>query len=207
MSFAPKKEVWDATHERDAGVVDRAPGTASTSRRAATRGVAPPPRVDPSFSFADDESSEWLSEWGDAPRGAHETDRPGWRGGGSSTSGSGGGGGWRRRRWKRRRRGERRRGWRNPLPSPGRLAAQVPPRLPCPSRCPGWGSLRTAARGTSAFGCPGDGPECIASKCKHLGHGCGGMCMPFVLHATSKRDLTRIKTHSKRTGVVAVTLL
>ena len=84
MSFAPKKEVWDATHERDAGVVDRAPGTASTSRRAATRGVAPPPRVDPSFSFADDESSEWLSEWGDAPRGAHETDRPGWRGGGKA---------------------------------------------------------------------------------------------------------------------------
>ena len=84
MSFAPKKEVWDATHERDAGVVDRAPGTASTSRRAATRGVAPPPRVDPSLSFADDESSEWLSEWGEAPRGAHETDRPGWRGGGKA---------------------------------------------------------------------------------------------------------------------------
>ena len=84
MSFAPKKEVWDATHERDAGVVDRAPGTASTSQRAATKGVPPLPRVEPSSSFADDESSEWLSEWGEAPRGAHETDRPGWRGGGKA---------------------------------------------------------------------------------------------------------------------------
>ena len=84
MSFAPKKEVWDATHERDADVVDRAPGTASTSHRAATKGVPPAMRMEPSLSFADDESSEWLSEWGEAPRGAHETDRPGWRGGGKA---------------------------------------------------------------------------------------------------------------------------
>ena len=84
MFFAPKKEVWDATHERDADVVDRAPGTASTSHRAATKGVPPAMRMEPSLSFADDESSEWLSEWGEAPRGAHETDRPGWRGGGKA---------------------------------------------------------------------------------------------------------------------------
>ena len=58
MSFAPKKEVWDATHERDADVVDRAPGTASTSHRAATKGVPPAMRMEPSLSFADDESSD-----------------------------------------------------------------------------------------------------------------------------------------------------
>ena len=52
--------------------------------RSARRRRASPfvPRVEPSSSFADDESSEWLSEWGEAPRGAHETDGPGWRGGG-----------------------------------------------------------------------------------------------------------------------------
>ena len=30
----------------------------------------------------DDAESEWMSEWGEAPAGAHESDRPGWRGGG-----------------------------------------------------------------------------------------------------------------------------
>ena len=34
--------------------------------------------------FVDNESSEWLSEWGEAPRGAHEGNKPGWRGGGSA---------------------------------------------------------------------------------------------------------------------------
>ena len=30
----------------------------------------------------DNAESEWMSEWGEAPAGAHESDRPGWRGGG-----------------------------------------------------------------------------------------------------------------------------
>ena len=40
--------------------------------------------MEPPCSFADDESSEWLSELGEAPRGAHEMDRLGWRGGGKA---------------------------------------------------------------------------------------------------------------------------
>ena len=33
-------------------------------------------------AYADASRSEWLSEWGERPTGAHENDRPAWRGGG-----------------------------------------------------------------------------------------------------------------------------
>jgi hypothetical protein len=85
MSFAANKQAREASRETN-DEVDRRMETSSGRGHGSTqRRFVEAQNIRGSSEasgFVDQDSSEWLSAWGEAPRGAHEGEKPGWRGGG-----------------------------------------------------------------------------------------------------------------------------